>query len=269
MKTHYPFLLPWYKHRGHSSSYGLPRERFPPLTEQMEVLLPDVVINHYQVQSYRYYADIKMTRGDPTHAYRKAYDQEQFLKHDHNDKEDAAFAEKVRQRFPALYEGDLALKPNHNYTSPWPFSNFLKALDQVGRHQVLAILDACDAMPDTLPAATRNAAILDTTFDCVVRVPPGHTQSVVASKVTKLCKTIIEPSPERSSFRDFVDAMRKRYPKYSGYVVMDSAVRLSPGADTSSLSRAAMNQPHSHWGEWNDGLDSGVIQMVGTLKDYQ
>lgn len=303
MAIHHAAMLPRDSLRGYAATSGFPRQDSPKLDARTEEIVPDVLINHYRVQSRQFFLQIKQHRGLPNNNGKKR-DEKSFRGGDKNDISDYHLIHKVDARFPSLYYGqqqhdggpgdhDLALQPNTNFTSPWPLSNVKAALQELKRHQVLVIMDADTSLPDVLAKATRNAAILDPTLDCVVRVPPGHVRAVQNSQVLQFCKAY-EAFPETStdtptqsssssSWNLFVQARIQEYSdKYQGFAIMDVDVRLAYGMETAPLRRAAiaaaaagttplsLSSPSSSWQIWTppeEGMvEAGTIRVVGNLK---
>lgn len=303
MAVHHAALFPRHKLRGYAATSGFPRNDSPMLDYRTEgsnapdsiVKVPDVLVNHYRRQSHRFFLDIKQFRGKPNNN-NNVRDEKTFREGDRNHTQEYILANRARHRFGALYNSnpqeqiqdrqriqqdsptELAWKVNYNYTSPWPMENVLQALNQLRRHQVLAIIDADSTLPDALAKATRNAAILDPTIDCVAWVPPGHAKSVEDSKLTKFCKTV-EAHSETQSFMDFVTAKvtstavststtkgKLSFSSlYQGYMVLDQQVILSYGTDTALMRMAAIASTNG-WTEWKDGLDSGIVKLIGRAQ---
>jgi len=254
MAIHHAGILPKDALNRFSAIAGFDRDDSPTVDERLEAVAPDLVTNHYRYQSHKFYLDIKGTRGKSL-AVDPQRDETTFRAGNHNHTLDFTLRDKVMARFPSLYgpadkgKDDLALQSNLNYTSPWPLKNVQAALQELERHQVLVIMDADNTLPDTLGIATRNAAILDPTLDCVVRVPPGHVESVIHSKLLVLCKAV-EAHPETQSWQDFVQAMVHTYQShYKGFVAVPQHVRLPEGLETAPLRKAAIAASTSsqHW----------------------
>lgn len=261
MAIHHAAVWPRFRQQSYAATDGFPRNEAPILDDRTERVIPDLVTNHYRTQSHRFFLDIKQTRGRPNNNG-KVRDERAFRGGDSNDTMDFALVHKTQARFPSLYQPVLALQPNHNYTSPWPLSNVQAAIEELKRHQVLVIMDADQTYPDTLATATRNAAILDPTVDCVVRVPPGHVQSIINSNLLKFCKAFVA-FPETQSWKDFVQTTIGRYAShYQGFIVMESQTRLRMGMETAPMRRAAM-VPGSKWKEWTEGVETGRVWVVG------
>jgi hypothetical protein len=144
--------------------------------------------------------------------------------------------------------------------------NTVKALEQLARHQGLAILDGASGIPGELGSAFRNAAILDPTWDCIVRVPSGHVVSVVGSGLTKLCAT--REAMEDTDFNNFVATTVQHYgDKYSSYAAMDAEAVLAVQADTAGLREAAKVVTSTQWQDWipenkANHVDAGRIRLV-------
>jgi hypothetical protein len=268
MAVHHAALLPRDSLRGYAATGGFPRNDSPALDARTEQIVPDVLINHYRLQSRRFFLEIKQYRGNSINNG-KVRDEKSFQGGDHNDIVDHDLMHKVSSRFPALYQPDLAVQANTNFTSPWPMSNVLQALEELKRHQVLVIMDADHTVPDALATATRNAAILDPTLDCVVRVPPGHVRSILHSQLLEFCK-VYEAFPETpASWRTFVQARISEYHhKYQGFVVMDQSARLPYGMETAPLRRAAL-AAGATWKEWttsDDHFVDGSLVQPGSIR---
>lgn len=145
----------------------------------------------------------------------------------------------------------------------------MKALEQLARHQGLAILDGASGIPGQLGGAFRNAAILDPTWDCIVRVPSGHVVSVIGSGLTKFCAT--REAVESKDFKDFVATTVQHYgDKYTAYAAMDAEAILSVGADTAGLREAAKSVTGKQWLDWapkdkENNVSSGRIRLVPKL----
>jgi hypothetical protein len=162
-----------------------------------------------------------------------------------------------------LYQPDLAYQPNRDYSSPWPLENIKAALDELERHQALVIMDADATLPDTLSHATRNAAILDPTLDCIVRVPPGHVQSVIDSKILRFCHAY-QAFPDTQSFDDFVAAMMSKYEAhYKGFVVLYEGTLLQYGMETARMRRAAIQA--MRWQLWTEGVEMGTVKVIQSV----
>ncbi len=261
MAIHHAAVLPRFSLRGYAATDGFPPNDSPMLDSRTEQVLPDLVTNHYRTQSHRFFLDIKQTRGRPNNNG-KIRDERAFRGGDRNHTVDYTLLHKTKERFPSLYQPNLALQSNLNYLSPWPLSNIQAALQELQRHQVLVILDADRTLPDTMATATRNAAILDPTLDCVVRVPPGHVQSIENSQLLKFCKAFVA-FPETQSWKAFVEVTMARYSShYKGFVVMEAETRLRIGMETASLRRAAI-AAGTKWKEWTEGVESGRVWVVG------
>jgi len=260
---HHMAKFPKFSELGYASIRGFPNNERPEIDANVEgeENTPDFVVTHYRTQSRSYYLNVKVPRGFAVYHKQgaKVRDASTFARDDVHQIKDEALAVRARQRFPALYgTGDLALQTNSDFTSPWPMKNVMAALDQVSRHQVLAILDASDSAPDTLARATRNAAILDPTWDCVVRVAPGHVKSALESKVTRLCATKMA---DTLSWSEFVQRTTHQYRnKYKGFVSMDKDARLSLGYDTSNLRLAAIDNTQQR--DWKEGTETGTVRLL-------
>jgi hypothetical protein len=292
---HHAGMLRRHSKRQYNSLAGLPHG-MPMQNEYMEAFRPEAVVAHYRSQSHQFWKDIKMVRGGAISGAKgrteAAFQNDQEI---NNDILDEGIAILARRRFSALYgekkdndkdtmsDNDLTFRHNPNLLNPWPLENVKAALEQMRRHQVLAILDATSSLPDALGRATRNAAILDPTWDCVVRIAPGHAESAVASKVTKLC-AVVEARPTEQTWHDFVQWQVSRHcHRYTGFVAMDMTVLLAVGSDTSALRVAAtsMNDDDADhdkynaaannnisskgWRVWkngNDAVEAGSVQLV-------
>lgn len=265
MAVHHAGVFPRYKNMGYNALHGFPNDPSPMLDERAEKQTPDIVTNHYRSQSRRFFLEVKQTRGNAINNG-KVRDEKSFLRGNFNHTIDTILLHKVQTRFPSLYLDDrgesLALMPNDDYSNPWPMENIQSALDELQRHQVLAIMNADDALPDTLGLAVRNAAILDATFDCIVRVAPGHVTSVQEySKLLRFCKaeTAI---PYTVPYEQYVANTRKKYQdKYDGFVVFeDSRTILQYGTETAGLRRAATAA--KKWQDWTEGVERGRVRVI-------
>ena len=81
---------------------------------------------------------------------------------------------------------------------------------------------ASTGLPDQLGLALRNAAMLDPTWDCIVRVPPGSVVSVIGSGLTKLCAT----KEAKGSWNDFVRSATYKYGNEYSALLAKLAVQL-------------------------------------------
>jgi len=250
---HHAAPFPWKRLRSYNSNVGLPRNGKPASDQSTEKNIPDVAINHYRTQSEYFYKVVKCIRGNGT---RNGKQRTMGIFH-HNNKEDNALlderlAKLSRQRFPSLYgkitddeASSLAFQSNMPLTNPWPMKNIIAAFHELRRHQGLVIVNAADSgFPDQFGRALRNVAMLDITWDCIVRVPHGHAVTLAASGLTKLCAT--REHRQGSNFSVFVQETVDKYKsKYGAFVAMDGDVMLPEGVDTSRFREDAQKMSTS------------------------
>ena len=78
--------------------------------------------------------------------------------------------------------------------------------------------------------------MLDPTWDCIVRVPPGSVVSVIGSGLTKLCAT----KEANGTWKDFVKSVTSQYGnEYDALLAMNGSVVLPAGADTPKFRKDA------------------------------
>ena len=284
MAIHHSAVIPRYKLRGYNALHGFRNDPSPILDGRSELFTPDLITNHYRSQSRRFFLDVKANRGNAINNG-KVRNEGNFQRGDFNHTIDTRLRHKVQERFPSLYQPDMAYGSNLDYSSPWPLENIQAALDELDRHQVLVLMDASDAtLPDALSHATRNAAILDPTFDCMVRVAPGHVQSVLNSKLLQFCVVSMFPDSSTTtttssqllhssaaSFDHFVTTMISRYEdRYKGFVILYEGALLTYGMETAPMRRAAMTSssdtthPSDAWQPWTEGVERGRVSVIAS-----
>jgi len=228
----------------YNSNIGLSRKRKPKSDQSTERNMPDAVINHYRTQSEHFYEQIKCTRGDAM-LKSTAKSRSMAIFHANNKLDNALLDERLakvsRGRFPSLYgkitdeASSLVFQSNEQLTNPWSYESIMAAFRELRRHQGLAILNAADSgLPDQFGRTLRNAAMLDPTWDCIVRVPPGHVMTVVTSGLAKLCAT--REATEALDFAGFVqDTVNQYTSQYDAFVAMENDILLPEGFDTTGL----------------------------------
>ena len=271
---HHTAVPPSLKDRSYNSHHGFTRERQPKTDGSDEQDFPDAVVNHYRTQSEHYYRNNKLVRGSAISNKKHPRTMQNYHEDNKldNELEDRQAATSAQQRFPALYrDKSLVLKSNQDLNNPWPLENAVEALEQLARHQGLCILDASihGGFPEyQFGKVLRNSALLDPTWDCIVRVPPGYVKTIVGSGLTKLCAT--KEKIQDQDFERFVESTVKEYSqRYSAFVAMDSNVLLNPGSDTAQLREDAKQLDGTSEIKWKDWipkdqsyLESGVVRLV-------
>lgn len=265
---HHVANFPSQEHRTYNAQHGFPRSKKSASDQFMEEHFPEALINHYRTQSAHFYESTKVRRGNGT-PNGKQRTMGIFYANNEQDNEitDLRLSILAQQRLRHLYSNNhndssngelvidnasLALQTNEELLNQWPRENTMRALDDLARHQTLAILDAASGIPGQLGNAFRNAAILDPTWDCIVRVSPGHVVSVIGSGLTKLCAT--REAAASVDFHSFVVAKVSQYKgKYSGFMAIEADSFLPLETDTPGLRRDAqqiMKSGETKWTPW-------------------
>ena len=138
---HHIAPFPSQRLRAYSSLNAFPRSPTIKPNKYMEEEFPDAVINHYKTQSAHFYNETKVKRSDSVFGYNHR-NMSVFYEHQKhcNGKTDTSLARSALSRFPSLYDNVQSLGINDALTNPWPIENVRLALDELSRHQGLAII---------------------------------------------------------------------------------------------------------------------------------